>query len=345
MKLLIVLLILFLFVSEGLGESVYVIPVPNSCVYVERVEKGRVYLKDVKERVCVQVLSFLQIKMEADDEGNIEVYYNGSLWRKVKAERGISEVVNTVLFESVQQFYDHLRGVMVGEGLTEEQRKQVKEATNQTIQIVKSEEFRGKVKNATGEILKFLDRGRNSDFSYYDEILKGEEGEQLFLPNERLYIFVSDSLPKEVIRSYVIASSLVQKKAKTNNIIFVLRGGINGLTYIKPTIKWVFDLIKKDEFCDQKEKIIRGEECELYPVEFQIDPFLYRRYGINVVPAVVYAKGVEGLDYFSEGLEETKVGEYYISYGDVSLFYHLYQLGIASKNQKLVEFAKAYLKY
>ena len=48
---------------------------------------------------------------------------------------------------------------------------------------------------------------------------------------------------------------------------------------------------------------------------------LFRRYGIEAVPAIVYARGVKGVDStVSEGVkEEVETKEHYILYGDAVL--------------------------
>ena len=48
---------------------------------------------------------------------------------------------------------------------------------------------------------------------------------------------------------------------------------------------------------------------------------------------------------YSEGLPETEMGKAFVSYGDVSFFYHLFVLGKSSDNSKLKEFAEKFLTY
>ena len=92
-------------------------------------------------------------------------------------------------------------------------------------------------------------------------------------------------------------------------------------------------MIKKDKFCE-------GEDCEVYGVEFVIDPFLFRRYGVEKVPAVVYAKGGELTKFeMSEGFEDkwrTKV--WAKTYGDMGLVYHLKVIGEELNIEKIKRF-------
>jgi len=64
--------------------------------------------------------------------------------------------------------------------------------------------------------------------------------------------------------------------------------------------------------------------------------FLFRRYGIESALAVVYVKRVKTELSYSEELLETKIENFYVSYGDVNLFYHLYVIDQASGNKVLV---------
>ena len=139
---------------------------------------------------------------------------------------------------------------------------------------------------------------------------------KLFLkPDEKIYIFVSSSIPEDTLRNFVRASGLIHGK-----VYFVLKGGVKGLTYIRPTVKWIIGLIKKDPDCD-----LLKEECELYRAEFLIDPLLFKQYHIESVPDVVYVKGEDDVVVVSPGA--------------VSLLYHIGRIGLVLKDQRFLDFS------
>lgn len=140
--------------------------------------------------------------------------------------------------------------------------------------------------------------------------------------DERIYIFISSSMPEQTIRNYIRDAGKIG-----NNIYLVLRGAIGGIKQIMPTAVWANNLLKKNPLCEG--------QCEMYGVKILIDPFLYRKYEITKVPAVVYVKGLQNIEGLSEGLSSVKIGNFWVSYGDVSLDYHLKLIEEKSGRKKL----------
>lgn len=172
--------------------------------------------------------------------------------------------------------------------------------------------------------LKAILRGEKADklTQYYSQMKKNN----ILSENERIYIFVSSSMPETTIRNYIKQASKIG-----SNIYFVMRGTIGGIKKITPTAQWITSVIKKDPYCEG--------ECEMYPVKFLIDPFLYKKYNIQRVPAVVYVNGLENPEGLSEGLNSVKVKNFFVSYGDVSLEYHLKLIGERAKNENIKNLA------
>lgn len=141
---------------------------------------------------------------------------------------------------------------------------------------------------------------------------------------ERVYIFMSSSVPKEVWSEYAAS---IDRLGAGGKVIFVIRGCVGGAKKIMPTLKFMQDILKKDE--DPKKR---------YRAQVWIDPLLFRKYQINQVPAFVYAKGVQ-LDNkdLSEGLDKNLKSNpiTYASYGDWEFSYHLKQLYKISKSPTL----------
>lgn len=134
--------------------------------------------------------------------------------------------------------------------------------------------------------------------------------------DERVYIFISSSMPKRTLRNYT------RDVAKLNdpNVKLVMRGLVGGMKYIKPTFRFVGSLMVRDEGCDPQKR-----KCERFGAGVEIDPLLFRRYGIDRVPAIVFARKLSIVDLqMSEGMEKNmSVAEFHILHGDVALEYAL----------------------
>lgn len=149
--------------------------------------------------------------------------------------------------------------------------------------------------------------------------------------NERIYIFISSSIPIHVLRNY--AADL--DKLADRNIIMVMRGFVDGLTYVRPTREFVGQVLNKSNGCDPASSI-----CDTYKVNLQVDPAMFGRYKITEVPAFVYATNVNTVDLtFSEGANDnTTVGSFSVIKGDYPLEYMLERIyeGTGSKSVEAV---------
>lgn len=111
---------------------------------------------------------------------------------------------------------------------------------------------------------------------------------------EKISILISSSVPKQILRGYARDLDALREPGVT----MVMRGFVDGMVKIGPTIKFVHSIIMKDEGCE-------GQHCEAYGAEVSIDPRIFRQYGIEMVPAVIYETG--------EG------GDAYVLYGDAPI--------------------------
>lgn len=117
----------------------------------------------------------------------------------------------------------------------------------------------------------------------------------------------------------------------------VLRGFVGGVGKIQPTIDLVGRVMQRDPSCNQ----VTDGECEILSVSFGVDPLLFRRYGIDRVPAVVYARGIKAQDAsLSEGdSNNADVSEHWSAFGDASLEYIIDQIQRESGSQSLLNLA------
>jgi len=141
--------------------------------------------------------------------------------------------------------------------------------------------------------------------------------------HNRLFIFISSSMPASEIRSYV------RQVAELNDpdVQIVMRGFIGGVKYMKPTVKFYYNMIKKDPSCDNI------AECEVYNVTFDVNPLPFRKYHVDRVPAFVFDPNFQEINESTINLPDSA----YKLYGDVSLEYALEKFYEKSRYAKLKE--------
>lgn len=331
------ILLIFCF-SDACGKSLsFFIPLPDRCTHVSEVKGNRVYIEDDENCSSDGKRSFSIARVEVAAEelkgkDVLEIYYRGKLWKSIPVaeENSLESMLERVNELAYEGFYRDLEGKGVFAGMDRDKLEEVKKRLYEVESYIRSDEFHERVESARRRIGEKI----FSHSSYSQK--KNVRRESLLREDERVYVFVSSGMPVDVVRAYVRDASVLKSK----NVIFVLRGGVKGLRFIRPTVEWVYSVIVRDPECFNS-----GKRCRVYPVRFQIDPFLFRRFDIREVPAVVYVRGVIPEVGYSEGLPETKMGKAFVSYGDVSFFYHLFVLGKASGNSRLKEFAERFLTY
>ena len=332
-------LLIFCF-SATYGKSLsFFIPLPGSCTHVSGIKGNRIYVEDDTDCSSGKKHGFSITRVEVPAEelrgkDVLEIYYRGKLWKSIPVAGGgsLESMLERVSELAYEGFYRDLERKGVFAGMDRGKLEEVKRSLHEVESYIRSDEFHERVESAKRRIgKKVLSR---SQASYSQK--KNVRRESLLREDERVYVFVSSGMPLDVVRAYVRDAS----RLKSKNVIFVLRGGVEGLKFIRPTVEWVYSAVVRDPEC-----LNSGKRCRVYPVRFQIDPFLFRKFGIKEVPAVVYVRGVIPKVGYSEGLPETKMGKAFVSYGDVGFFYHLFVLGRASGNERLKEFAEKFLTY
>jgi type-F conjugative transfer system pilin assembly protein TrbC len=287
------------------GAATFHVDTPDLCSKVERTEGNRVYL--VSKGDCPKTPGKVPVTAEERTE-ELEVYVNGSFWKKQVLTRfdidSIGDVNNRG--EKLSRALTIPVNPFAGEG-----EKKAKETND----FFRSGEFQKRLTAEQERLKREIFGGRIQE--YYrgaPDTAAAMAGE---LPaNERIYIFISSSIPKETLRNYVRDVA----RLKDPNVKLVMRGLIGGVKYIKPTMRFVSGILVKDPACDPE----KGR-CARYAAGVNVDPLLFGRYGINEVPAVVYARNVTVLDpQMSEGMERNMTrGESYTIKGDVALDFAL----------------------
>lgn len=185
-------------------------------------------------------------------------------------------------------------------------------AAEEAWRVFQSEAFREKVAAEQRRILESLMPGKAPGGAFYADAPADapRAGAARLRPDERVWVLVSSSVPRETLRNYVRDMD----RLGDPNVRMILRGFVGGAKRIMPTLDFVRGLILHDPAC-------AGEDCPGFNAVIQVDPLVFSRFGLREVPAIVYARGVRAADpSMSDGApENASVGEAFLLRGDVSL--------------------------
>jgi type-F conjugative transfer system pilin assembly protein TrbC len=207
--------------------------------------------------------------------------------------------------------------------------KNMKEAAEKMNSVYQSPAFQGRLKAETERIKHELFGAAVEH--YYPDSGNSVPAQGMLGEDERIYVLVSSSMPLQAIRNY--AASIT--KYGDPRIMMVLRGFVEGVGKIQPTIDLVGRVLQRESACNP----LTDGECEILPVPFGVDPLLFRRYGIDRVPAVVYVSGIKAEDAsLSEGdTKNAAISEYWTAFGDAKLEYLVEQIQRDSGSQSLLK--------
>jgi hypothetical protein len=104
-------------------------------------------------------------------------------------------------------------------------------------------------------------------------IVSSEISSNQFLEhNEKLFIVISSSIPKHILKNYFEMLQNVN-----TDVTFVLRGTIGGVKKIKPTLDWMQEVLTKSDNTRYEYNVV-------------IEPRIVDKYKIERLPAVLYVK-------------------------------------------------------
>jgi conjugal transfer pilus assembly protein TrbC len=138
--------------------------------------------------------------------------------------------------------------------------------------------------------------------------------------NEKyLLFFVSSSMPVETLRQYV------QVFEDNPHVAFVLRGAIGNATRIMPTFRWMSKVL-----CREGDLWTDKSKCS--NVTIDINPRLYRLFGIDRVPAFVYLPDPSVL--YKPEIDDS---DFYVFFGGMSPEYVLSRIQLVRpEDERLV---------
>jgi len=118
--------------------------------------------------------------------------------------------------------------------------------------------------------------------------------------SETIYLFISSSMPEEVVHTYLIKAASTGDK----RIIPVMNGLVQGIGNKAITAEYFSRVLQEDLECRDKQ----GDICKRIQVSIQVNSPLFRQYSVTQVPTVVYVsdenswsvQGDSALDYILE---------------------------------------------
>jgi len=149
-----------------------------------------------------------------------------------------------------------------------------KQAAEKASSIFRSQEFQDKVKCYEKQLKDSTPEAKRA---------APEEKPVMLSESEKIYLFLSSSIPVEVVHSYLADLEGVPE------IRPVLKGMVGGMQNTEKMADWLNQISKKEPACQDTS----DKQCIRYEVDIDIDPQLFDQYTITEVPALVYVRGDE----------------------------------------------------
>lgn len=300
------------------------IDTPDLCSRVENVSGKTVHLRSGQGRCPSKGPGKIQVSLEAGVQ-EVDIYVDGKLWKKQ----------STVVFDigDVPAAMDKARKASEKMSVPKNASEEASSAMAKELQYYyESEEFQKKIDAEKDRLQRQL--FGNKVQAYYPEA-KAPNKQAKLSANERIYIFISSSVPQETLRTYVRTVS----RLKDPNIHIAMRGFVGGARHIKPTMSFLKGLLLEDPSCNPLKT-----NCAAFSAQVMVDPMLFRKYRIEKVPAIVYVPSVSVIDdRMSEGLDSnTKTSEHFLVYGDVGFDYAIEQFLKERRSSGLDRLLSAY---
>jgi len=290
---------LLMFLNQAEAQEAF-IEMPSPCYSVETIKNEKVYLKD-DEKACDQIVPKALIQID-DGIQKVEVYVKGKLWniqelnkqdidleKIAAAAREQEKKIDTATLVNKNEE----AAVRAGEAAKQFYSEKYQNKLNKEIERIRTETFKA--------------GGKENKEMYSDANNKPKCS---LAGNSYIYIFVSASMPEEIIRAYVKETASLRE----HNIFIAFRGMLGNPPKIKETSIYIKEILQKDAGCQGK--------CKRYNVRFAVDPVLFENYKVTEVPTFVYDRQVQNRDV-GRKKEIKNESEYYKLKGDVSLEYAL----------------------
>jgi len=217
-----------------------------------------------------------------------------------------------------------------------------KEASN-IYNITKTNKFHNEIKQSEDYILfdkqgfnyqKYLGKYQN----IAKNVIKASDGKGYISQNrflnkdEKLYMIISSSMPTQTIKNY-----FKEIQPVNTDITFVMRGTIGGIHKIKPTLKWLNNIVVIDSNKNPQDKKNR------YQINLEINPKVTRRYNIQRVPALIYIQNFNPIIEMQQPMpkDDDNKEKVYIAYGDSNIEHSLQKINQKAKSKGIKRFLKS----
>ncbi len=163
------------------------------------------------------------------------------------------------------------------------------------VQYTQSAEFQAKQEQAKAEIMGLLgvadpEASDTSDRAAYPH---------------RAVVFISSSIPLATLRNYA-------RDLEKVDGVMVLRGLVNGMKTIGPTVELIASVLRVDPSC-------QGPQCVMRRTNVMVDPLLFRANGITQVPAFAFQPNMELETYCARDAGDDIPISRAVIYGDAAL--------------------------
>lgn len=317
--------------EDDLAHKPVQINVPAACMTVQGVDGDNVYLQSPKAPCRAKERNAMVIV--GKDVTSVKVFVDGRFYR----EQAVS-LPKAPDVEGVKQRAREMAQNIKVPG--EERFPEAVQMARDAATVVQSEAYQARVMEMVEQLKNDMFDGSAIKKFYGEANLNPMKQSAGLLPsNERVYLFISSSMPVETLRAY----ARTMDKAADPNITMVMRGFIGGAYKALPTMEFIAKVLVKEQDCFERSYRAGGAiECATFNTEVQIDPNLFKKYRIDQVPAVVHATGVSMIDpTASEGLDEnTTIGGATVVYGDAAIDSILETMADEEKSASLVAVVK-----
>lgn len=298
--------VILAFAPHALAKTI-VIDMPDLCTHVEKVVGNRVDLVKAKEPCPTEGPGKASVRMDENTK-EINVYVNGTYWRRFSTNSSSLSFGNIADVVEGAKKYGEKLSIPENQHNTEALR-----LAEDLSRYVQSNEFQERIASEKTRLYREV-YGSRTGASQEASKVPGKIGR--LSPHERIYLFISSSVPIHTLRHYVRTLSALGEP----NVRIVMRGFIDGARFVNPTVTFLKDILFVDPECDPGK-----ERCSAHRAQLIIDPLLFRRYHIERVPTFVYVPSITVTDMqASEGLESNgTISDHYLVHGDVSLEYAL----------------------
>lgn len=288
---------------------------PDVCYAIKKVQEDNIYLHKVSRCTGEKGKVFIE-----SDRTEFNVFTEGTHIGRHPLRRLNTGDVSSVLKEADR---------MSGEIKLPENKHllPMNEKAQQTYNYYASREFQDRLKQETEKIKKSMFNKEHTTDNYYSDAKNSEDKLKKLKDDERIYVLISSSMPTETIRAYVSSIERLEDK----KIVIAMRGFVDGMKKIGPTLRFMAEVLKKDATCTEA-------NCAMKSVPVMVDPLVFRLYGVTRVPAVVYVRGLDVVDQSASEAKADNIksaGQSFVAYGDASLSYLLTKIQQESDSETL----------